>query len=80
MKLAEVDKKNRYKIESIQTDDPIFRGKAYQLGLYPGAQVELKHLAPIFKDPMLFIVDNSLIALTRKEAHNITVTELGGLE
>ena len=78
MKLSEAKKNVIYKIEEIDyTGNDVFRSKASQLGILHGQTIKLKHYAPIFKDPLLFEIDNSLIALTKAEANYITASELG---
>ena len=71
MDLSEAKVKKTYFIEEVSDESESFRIRAAQLGLVAGQIVTLKHCAPIFKDPMLFQVENSLIALTKDEAKMI---------
>lgn len=76
MKLSEVKKNKVYLIEAVDESNEIFRSRAVQLGLQVGQAIVLKHCAPFFKDPMLFQVENSLIALTKSEASCIEAKEV----
>ena len=71
MNLSQAKKKRTYRIKAVSDENESFRIRAAQLGLVIGQDVTLKHYAPLFKDPMLFQVDQSLIALTREEARMI---------
>lgn len=68
MKLSKSAKDQWYTIESIEHQNEDLVSRFQKLGIFPGAQIMLKRKAPLFKDPLLFLVNDSLIALTKSEA------------
>ncbi len=71
MTLERAQKNKWYRIQSISNDDPNTFSRFSRLGLYPGSKIMLKRKAPIFSDPLLVQVDESLIAMTKSEAKQV---------
>jgi Fe2+ transport system protein FeoA len=72
-KLSEIDFNQIYVITSVDDVDDVFNSRVSQLGLIVGAEIELKNKAPIFRDPLLFNVGESQVALTKEEAAHFNV-------
>lgn len=49
-----------------------------EMGVCPGENLEVMHLAPIFRDPIAVRVGNRIISIGRKLAKSIQVLELTG--
>jgi Fe2+ transport system protein FeoA len=77
MTLNQATKKKWYSINSISEMDDELQSRFIKLGFIPGAKVMLKRSAPIFRDPLLFQLEDSQIALTREEAKIIKIEEIG---
>lgn len=75
MRLSEAKLHQIYTIRSVEHVDDVFNSRINQLGILPGAQIELKNVAPFFKDPMLFNIADSQVALTINEANHIFIEE-----
>jgi Fe2+ transport system protein FeoA len=78
MTLDKIDSDKTYLISEIHDNgfsdqNQILRLK--YLGFIKGKKIKLLKVAPLSKDPLLFHVNGSLIALTKKEAELIKVTE-----
>lgn len=77
MKLAQAIKNVVYRITAIEREDisEVFSKKLFHLGIMEGAEVVLKHKAPIFGNPLLVEVDSLQVALTKSEASLISIEE-----
>lgn len=76
MRLTDAKFHKVYKVSSINFVDDVFNSRLAQLGVLPGVEIELKNVAPIFKNPMLFNVGESQIAMTVQEASHISIEEV----
>tara|TARA_B100001971_G_scaffold215193_1_gene259957 strand:+ start:36314 stop:36574 length:261 start_codon:yes stop_codon:yes gene_type:complete len=76
VKLSNSEKGLFYRV--VKLNDEKIALRLTQLGFHESSLVMLKRKAPIFKDPLLFQVGESQIALTRKEAETIDVLEVQG--
>lgn len=74
-KLNEANKNIEYTIHSISSTDSSLVSKLNQVGFVEGERVIFLRSAPIFKDPKLFKVGESQIALTKLEASSINILE-----
>ena len=72
MTLAEVRPKGRCRIISAAEGERDFQSRLYALGLYPGAEVTVTHIAPL-GDPLQVKVGNTLVSIRRKEAAMLEV-------
>lgn len=75
MNLSQVIKNRAYIISKINNADEHMLKRYFQLGIVPGAEIILRRKAPIFKDPIVFQVEQSQIVLTKKEASLVEVHE-----
>jgi Fe2+ transport system protein FeoA len=75
MKLNQAKTNIEYEILSIKCEEEHVCTRLLNLGFVAGKKVILKRKAPIFKDPLLFQVGSSQIALTDLEAKYIEVTD-----
>ena len=76
MRLTDAKFYKIYKVLSIEIVDDVFNSRLAQLGVLPGVEIELKNVAPIFKNPMLFNVGESQVAMTVQEANHILIEEV----
>lgn len=74
-KLTQATKNIEYIIHSISTDNHSLVSKLNQIGFIEGEKIIFLRTAPIFKDPILYKVGGSQIALTKSEASCINITE-----
>lgn len=74
-KLSETVKNKSYIVHSVTGEDISLTSKLNQVGFIEGERVSFLRRAPLFKDPILFKVGDSQIALTKNEANCITVIE-----
>lgn len=74
-KLSEIIKNKSYIIHSVTGEDISLTSKLNQVGFIEGEKVVFLRNAPLFKDPILFRVGESQIALTKSEANCVTVIE-----
>ena len=74
MKLNEASVGSEYIIEEVLSSDESLCSQFYKLGIYPGAVVVMKRKAPLFRDPILYQVGESQIALTKFEASLLKVS------
>jgi len=72
MTLAEVPPEGRCRIISAADDHRDFQSRLYALGLYPGVEVNVLHIAPL-GDPMQVRVGHTLLSIRRKEASLVEV-------
>ncbi len=72
MKASELSKGKKHTIVGIEESD--FFLNLIELGIHPGKEIELIHIAP-FKGPMAFSVSGNIIALRIEEAESITVEQ-----
>ena len=72
MTLDEVAPKSRCRIISTADDYREFQSRLYALGLYPGVQVEVLHVAP-FGDPLQVKVGHTLLSIRKQEARLVFV-------
>lgn len=75
MRLSQAIKNRTYIISRIDDAQENLVKRYFQLGIIPGAQIILKRKAPIFRDPMIFQVDETQVILTKKEAQLVEVVE-----
>lgn len=75
MKLNEALIGRTYIVTSVEMVDKVYNSRIGQLGLVPGAEIQLVRKAPIFKDPLLFNLGESQIALTGEEASHVHIEE-----
>ena len=75
MDLSQLIKNRSYVISKINDADEHMLKRYFQLGIVPGAQIILKRKAPIFRDPIVFQIDDSQIVLTKAEAQLVEVHE-----
>ena len=72
MTLAEVLPQGRCRIINAAEDQPDFQSRIYALGLHPGAEVSVLHIAPL-GDPLQVKVGNTLLSIRRQEAVMVEV-------
>jgi Fe2+ transport system protein FeoA len=65
-----------YSVEDFHCKDEQLRSRFYKLGIFPGVKVMLKRKAPIFRDPLIFQIDDIQIIMTCAEAQSVKVSEL----
>ncbi len=75
MELRKLEKNKVYKIINIKEADDSLRRDFFTMGFHEGEDIRLIRSAPIFKDPMLFEVQGTKIALTRFEASHLVLEE-----
>lgn len=76
MRLSEAVLSHTYTVTSVEVVNEIYNSRVVQLGIIPGVEVQLVKKAPIFKDPLLFNLGESQIALTTEEASHILIEEV----
>lgn len=74
MKLNEVSRGNEYIIDEVVSSDENLCSQFYKLGLFPGTTIVMKRKAPLFRDPILYQVGESQIALTKFESSFLKVS------
>ena len=63
-------------MKNLSASDETLMRRYFQLGLYPGTKVVLIRKAPLFKDPLIFEVGDSMqVVMTKSEAAYIEVME-----
>ncbi|MBT4161468.1 MAG: ferrous iron transport protein A [Gammaproteobacteria bacterium] len=72
MNLAEVLPEGRCRIISAAEEHRDFQSRLYALGLYPGAQVDVLHIAPL-GDPLQVRIGHTLLSIRRQEASMVEV-------
>ena len=75
MNLSQLIKNRTYVISKINDADEQTLKRYFQLGIVPGTEIILKRKAPIFRDPIVFQIENSQVVLTKKEASLVEVHE-----
>lgn len=74
MTLADIAPAGRCRVISAADDNRDFQSRLYALGLFPGAQVNVLHVAP-FGDPVQIKVGQTLISIRKQEATQVQVEE-----
>lgn len=74
MNLSEAQKNKIYRVVGIS--DSEYSTRLQHLGFYKNVEVHLLGVAPFFKDPMLFDVLDTKVALTCFEAKLVIVEEV----
>lgn len=74
MTLADVAPTGRCRVIGAAEDNRDFQSRLYALGLFPGALVDVLHVAP-FGDPLQIKVGQTLISIRKQEAHLVLVEE-----
>ena len=77
MDLSQSQKHKLYYVTKILDSNEEIVKRYFQLGVFPGAQIELKRKAPIFADPYIFQVEDCQIVLTKYEATLVEIEEVG---
>lgn len=72
MTLAEVQPDGRCRVIGAAEEQRDFQSRLYALGLHPGVEVSVLHVAPL-GDPLQVRVGNTLLSIRRKEAEMIRV-------
>ena len=72
MTLADVPPTGRCRIVSTSADNQEFQSRLYALGLYPGVEVSVMHVAP-FGDPLQVRVGHTLLSIRKQEAVLVSV-------
>ena len=72
MTLAEVLPQGRCRNINAAEDRRDFQSRLYSLGLHPGAEVSVLHVAPL-GDPLQVKVGNTLLSIRRQEAAMVEV-------
>jgi Fe2+ transport system protein FeoA len=76
MKLIEATLKQQYTIENLNSDDEVLLRRFFQLGIYPGVKITMLRKAPVFRDPIIFEIDDRMqVAMTKVEASLVEVVE-----
>lgn len=75
MNLSQLIKNRTYIVSKINDADESLLKRYFQLGIVPGVEIILKRKAPIFRDPIVFQIENSQVILTKKEASLVEVHE-----
>lgn len=76
MRLNDAEINHSYIVTHIESVDEIYNSRIGQLGFFPGAEIRLIKKAPFFKDPLLFNLGESQIAMTRQEASHILIEDI----
>ena len=76
MTLADIAPSGRCRIVGASEHSADFQSRLYALGLFPGASVDVLHVAP-FGDPLQVRVGHTLLSIRRQEASLVEV-ELTG--
>ncbi len=77
MTLDKAVKKKWYMINSLEETSGDLNSRFNKLGFIPGVKVILVRKAPLFCDPLLFQIEDNQIALTKVEAQQIKIKEMG---
>ena len=77
MNLSQLIKNRTYIISKINDADEHVLNRYFQLGIVPGVEIILKRKAPIFRDPIIFQIDDTQIVLTKVEAQLVEVHQEG---
>ena len=72
MTLAEVQPNGRCRIIGAAEEHKDFQSRLYALGLHPGAEISVMHIAPL-GDPLQVKVGNTLLSIRKREAQMVTV-------
>lgn len=75
MDLSHLPRGARARIDAIVADDMLTR-KLLEMGFLEGMEVRVLHTGPIRRDPMAIEMNDRTIALRRKDASHIQVTEI----
>ncbi|MGL4560982.1 MAG: FeoA family protein [Brevinema sp.] len=62
-------------IDHINSTDNIFIKKLFSLGICTGCPIKIEKIS-VFKDPIIFNINGSSIALRKKDAQKIIVTKI----
>jgi Fe2+ transport system protein FeoA len=75
MKLSEAPKSQPLRVTNMNTanDADVIVRRLMELGFINGSLVEVRHQAPIMKDPIAVLVRGMVVALRRYEADLVTV-------
>ncbi|MBL6690607.1 MAG: ferrous iron transport protein A [Pseudomonadales bacterium] len=74
MTLADVAPSGRCRVIGAAEENRDFQSRLYALGLFPGAMVDVLHVAPL-GDPLQVRVGHTLISIRKKEANLVQVEE-----
>ncbi|MBO6657864.1 MAG: ferrous iron transport protein A [Pseudomonadales bacterium] len=77
MTLADIAPSGRCKVIGAAEENRDFQSRLYALGLFPGALVDVLHVAP-FGDPLQVKVGQTLISIRKQEADLIQVEQSEG--
>ena len=72
MTLAEVLPNGTCRIVSAADENREFQSRLYALGLYPGVEVKVLHIAPM-GDPLQIKVGHTLLSIRKQEASMVSV-------
>ena len=72
MTLADITPAGRCRILDAAEENSDYQSRLYALGLYPGALVDVLHVAP-FGDPVQVRVGRTLISIRKSEADLVKV-------
>jgi len=72
MTLADVAPSGRCRVVGAAEENRDFQSRLYALGLFPGAVVDVLHVAPL-GDPLQVKVGHTLISIRKKEANLVRV-------
>lgn len=75
MTLAEVLPDGTCRIVSAAEENREFQSRLYALGMYPGVEVEVLHVAPL-GDPLQVKVGHTLLSIRKQEAGMIIVEQV----
>ena len=76
MNLTEAIINQNYTVKNLVTTDAALMRRYFQLGIYPGVKIVLLRKAPLFKDPLIFEIGESMhVVMTKAEAAFIEVME-----
>lgn len=75
MKLAELKRDERARIEHIDADENLAR-KLLEMGLHEGMELRLAHTGPFGRDPIAIEINDRCVALRRRDASHITVEKI----
>ncbi len=74
MTLADIAPSGRCRVIGAAEENRDFQSRLYALGLFPGAMVDVLHVAP-FGDPLQVKVGQTLISIRKKEADLVLVEQ-----
>ena len=75
MNLTELRRGARARIEAIDASDALTR-KLLEMGFLEGMELRVLHTGPIRRDPMAIELNDRCIALRRRDASHIQISEL----